>query len=128
MPSKSRLALVEVLTRKAMLDAQFFQHFLCGLRASGLHVFVAFPNGLHGFIVILLLPREIIGQHVIQRGGGVLSVPLSVVVQLRLSFGSERDHFHIRSLLCNSVSDAARPLLIRFGRFRVIEYPARDLR
>jgi len=77
-----------------MLHAQLFKDFFCGSGASGFEIGVALADAFDRFAVILLLPFERIRQNVIERGGGILSVPLRVVVQLRLAFGCERNHFH----------------------------------
>src|ERR1700677_1279717 len=52
MASKSRFALVVVLTWKTMLYAQLFQRLFGGLGAPSLHVLVALPDAFNGFLII----------------------------------------------------------------------------
>lgn len=50
-----------------MLYAQFFKKLLDRLHPPGLHILVTALNAVHGFAIVLLLPCEVIGQHVIER-------------------------------------------------------------
>jgi hypothetical protein len=77
--SKSRFALVVVLTWKGTLYAQFLKRLLGGLGAPGLQVLVALPDAFDSFLIFLPLPFQILGQGVIKRGGSVLATTLRVL-------------------------------------------------
>jgi len=94
MASKSRFALLVVLTRKAMLYAQLFKRLLRGLGAPCFHVFIALPDAFDGFPIIGPFPFEIRGQSLIQRVSYILSMPLGIVVQLRLAFRFDGYYIH----------------------------------
>jgi hypothetical protein len=79
-------ALALVLTRKAMLYAQFLKRLFGGLSAPGLHVLIALADAFYGFLKILLFPCQIFGQGFIERGGGVLAAALRVGFELGLAF------------------------------------------
>jgi hypothetical protein len=57
----SSLALADVLTRKAILYAQFFEELLNWTSAPGIHVLPRFHDGLHGVVILSLICRQIIG-------------------------------------------------------------------
>ena len=76
-----------------MLLAQLFQKIGGRAGVPGLHIFIRFAHAIHSFAVVLPLPFQIIGEHFIQRGGGVLPVPLAVIVQLGLTF-RRKMHLH----------------------------------
>ena len=95
MAFKSRLAFALVLTRKVMLLAQLFKHFLSRLGASGLHVVVAFADTLHRFMKVRALPCEILCERSIERGGGILPAPMGIFLKLSFAFGSDGYHVHV---------------------------------
>ena len=86
MASKSRFALVVVLTWKTMLYAQLFKRLLSGLGAPSLHFLVALPDAFNGFLIVLPRPFQVVGQGIVERGGGVLAATLRVLFQLGLTF------------------------------------------
>ena len=69
-----------------MFHAQLFQDFVRRLSAPGLQVIIALPDAFYRFLIVLAFPFEISGQGVIERRGGVLSMPSGIVVELRFTF------------------------------------------
>src|SRR5665213_3624933 len=94
MSRASCLAVAVGLTRKAMLYAQFFKKLFHRLRAARFHILIAAPDAFHGFTIILLFPREIICQQIIESRHSVLSMPFGISIQLRLAFWFHREQFH----------------------------------
>lgn len=86
MASASRSASGVVSTRKAIFPAHLGKE-LCGwASASRSHILIAPPDAFYGLPIIGPFPFEIRRQGLIKRVGDALSVPLSVVVQFRLTF------------------------------------------
>lgn len=77
-----------------MLYAQFFHKLVSRSSAAGSHILLAAAHGFHRCLMVLLFPREVIGQHFVQGFGGILSVTLCVLFQLRFAFRFHRHHFH----------------------------------
>ena len=63
-----------------MLHAQFLEGFLNWPHTSSLKIGVFLPDAFDGFRVILSFPFERLGQYIIKRRGGVLSMPVRVLV------------------------------------------------
>ena len=87
MASRSRFALEEVLTRKAILHAQLFKHFFGRLCPSSFHILVAISNAFDGLLKVQPFPLQSIGQHFVERNGRFLPVTLGIIVELGLPFG-----------------------------------------
>lgn len=50
-----------------MLPREVVEELIGGLRATGLHVLVPLANAFNGFLVVLTLPFEVVGQNVVKR-------------------------------------------------------------
>ena len=68
-----------------MPRAQFLERIFNWPQAPCLQIGESLANGFDSFEIFLALPFEGLAKHVVERCGGVLSMPLSVVVQLGLS-------------------------------------------
>jgi hypothetical protein len=77
-----------------MLLAEFLEDLFHGPGEARLEFRVSVPDAFDCFPIILPFPFECVGQDIIERGGGFLSVPLGVVVQLRFPFRTEGNHVH----------------------------------
>jgi hypothetical protein len=69
-----------------MLQAQFLKGVLDWPYSPCLKIGESLADAFHRLGEILPLPFERVGEHLVERCGGVLSTPVSVIVQLRLSF------------------------------------------
>lgn len=76
-----------------MLLAEFVEGFFNGPRASCPEIRVSLPDALDRFLMIFSLPFQIVRERLIKGCGGILSVPLGVVVQLGLTLRREM-YFH----------------------------------
>ena len=77
-----------------MLYTQIFKRFFDWPHASGEHVFISPSDAFNGFLVVLPFPLESVGEDIVQRGSGVLSVALSELFELGHAFGADRDCSH----------------------------------
>jgi hypothetical protein len=68
-----------------MLHAQFLERFLDWPYAPCLKIGESPPDAFGSFGIVLSLPFERLGKHVVERCGGILSMPVSVVVELSMS-------------------------------------------
>jgi len=76
-----------------MLHAKRLERFFNRSHAPGLKIGVSLPYAFDGFLIILPLPFQSCCQNVVERVGGVLPMPMGVVVQLCLAFRREM-YFH----------------------------------
>lgn len=63
-----------------MRRAQFRERFLEWSHASSLQIRVSLPDTFDGFRIILTFPFERFGKYIVERTGGVLSMPRSLPV------------------------------------------------
>lgn len=56
-----------------MLPREVVEELIGGLRATGFHVLVTLANAFNGFLVVLTLPFEVVGQNIIERVGSAPS-------------------------------------------------------
>lgn len=83
-----------VSTRKTIFSAHLGKELSGGASASRPHVLTAPPDAFDGFPIIGAFPFEIRGQSLIKRVGQVLTVPLGIVVELRLTFRLDGYYVH----------------------------------
>ena len=77
-----------------MLHAQFLKNLIGGLSPAGFEVCISLSNSLDRFAIVLFVPGKVSGQDFIKRRRRILTVALSIAVQLRLAFGSDWDCIH----------------------------------
>src|SRR5271155_2634298 len=97
--SASRSACAVVLTRNAMLLAEFGEEFGCGPGTTGLHIFVAQANSFHGFLKVQTLPFQKSGQCVVEGCSWVLATSAGVFLKLGFTLRLQRDGFHNNSMV-----------------------------
>jgi len=77
-----------------MLYAQLLKRLCGGLGAPGLHVLMTLPDTFNGLLEVMLLPFQILGQSIVERGGGVLPATLRVLFKLGLALRLDRYYIH----------------------------------
>jgi len=94
MASASRSDSGVVSTWKAIFSAHLGKELSSRASASRPHVLIAPPDAFDGLPIIDALPFKIRGQSLIKRVGHVLTVPLGIIVELRLTFGFDGHYVH----------------------------------
>src|ERR1022692_2278349 len=90
--SASFSAAADVSTRKVMLAAEVGEKFAGGSGAPSLYILVAFADAFGSVGEVLALPLQIGGKYVIKGRRGVLSAPLGVLFELRLTLRLDWNH------------------------------------
>jgi len=78
-----------------MLLAQFLEHLLSRLGASGFQVAIAFPDAFNCFLKVAAFPCQIFSKRNVERCSGVLAASLRVLRELGHSLVCDRSHFHV---------------------------------
>jgi len=50
-----------------MLPREFIEELFSGFTATGLHVLVALADAFNGFLIVLAVPLQIVGQGIVER-------------------------------------------------------------
>jgi hypothetical protein len=90
----SSSASADVSTRKAMSSSQLGDEFGCGPGAAGLYILAGAADANDRLLEILPIPFQVSAQSVIESCYGILTVPMSIVIQLCLPFRLQGHHLH----------------------------------
>ena len=77
-----------------MLPRELVEELIGWLAATGLHVLVPVADAFDGFLVILTLPFEVVGQDVVKGLSSALPAPTGQLLELHQTFGLHWQHFH----------------------------------
>ena len=77
-----------------MLPREVVEELLGRSGSTGLHVLVALPDTLYGFLIVLALPFEIVSKDIVKGIGSAFPPAASQILELRQAPGFQRHRFH----------------------------------
>jgi len=77
-----------------MLYAQLLKRLLGRLSTPGFCVLIPLPDAFNCFLEVLMLPFQVFGEGIIERGHGILAATLRVCLQLGLTFRFDGYYIH----------------------------------